>query len=96
MKLCSFVHKGLKQFYLEDITKGVPAEAVGKLRKILAYLDEIEDPEELRSLPTWKAHKLTGGRRGIWSLHITRNWRVTFRVDSAADEIGDVNFEDYH
>jgi proteic killer suppression protein len=96
VKLCSIVHKGLKQFYLEDITKGVPAEAVGKLRKILAYLDEIEDPEELRSLPTWKAHKLTGSRRGIWSLHVTRNWRVTLRVDSAAGEIWDVNFEDYH
>jgi len=31
-----------------------------------AYLDDIEDPEELRSLTAWKAHTLTGGRRGTW------------------------------
>jgi proteic killer suppression protein len=39
---------------------------------------------------------LTGGRRGIWSLHVTRNWRLTFRIDTAESEIRDVNFEDYH
>ncbi|MBI4903482.1 MAG: hypothetical protein HY820_07600 [Acidobacteria bacterium] len=36
----------------------------------------------------------TGGRKGTWSLHVTRNWRLTFRVD--ADELLDVNFEDCH
>jgi len=25
---------------------------------------------------------------------VTRNWRLTFRID--ADEVVDVNFEDYH
>jgi len=39
---------------------------------------------------------LTGGRRGIWSLNVTRNWRLTFRIDTAENEIRDVNFEDYH
>jgi proteic killer suppression protein len=63
---------------------------------MLAYLDEMEDPEELRSLPTWKAHTLTGDRKGIWSLHVTRNRRLTFRVDTAEGEICDVDFEDYH
>jgi plasmid maintenance system killer protein len=27
-------------------------------------------------------------------LHVTRNWRLTFRVEG--DELLDVNFEDYH
>ena len=92
----SFVHKGLKQLYLEDRTRGLPPDTVDKLRKMLAYLDEMEDPEELRSLPTWKAHTLTGGRRGVWSLHVTRNRRLTFRVDTAEGEICGVDFEDYH
>lgn len=92
----SFVHKGLKHLYLEDRTRGLPPDAADKLRKTLAYLDEMEDPEELRSLPTWKAHTLTGDRRGVWSLHVTRNWRLTFRVDTAEGEICDVDFEDYH
>ena len=94
MKLRSFVHKGLKQLYLEDRTRGLTPDTADKLRKMLAYLDEMEDPEELRSLPASKAHTLTGDRKGIWSLHVTRNWRLTFRVDTAEGEICDVNFED--
>ena len=96
MKIRNFVHKGLKQLYLENRTKGLPPDTLDKLRKMLAYLDDMEDPEELRSLPTWKAHALTGDRKGIWSLHVTRNWRLTFRIDTAEGEVCDVNFEDYH
>ena len=96
MKIRNFVHKGLRQLYLEDRDKSLPPDTLAKLRKMLAFLDDMEDPEELRSLPTWKAHTLTGGRKGIWSLHVTRNWRLTFRIDTAEGEICDVNFEDYH
>lgn len=64
MKIRSFVHKGLKRLYAEDSLKGVPPETVDKLRKMFAYLDAMDDPEELRALTTWKAHTLTGGRKG--------------------------------
>jgi proteic killer suppression protein len=63
---------------------------------MLAYLDDMEDPEELQSLAAWKAHTLTGDRKGIWSLSVTRNRRLTFRIDSAEREICDLNLEDYH
>ena len=53
-----------------------------------------KSPEQLRALPTWKAHILTGDRKGSWSLHVTRNRRLTFRVED--DEIVDINLEDYH
>jgi len=82
--------------YSEDNAKGVPADAADKLRKMLAFLDDMENAEELRSLPAWKAHTLTGDRRGTWSLSVTRNRRLTFRIDIAEGEIWDVNLEDYH
>lgn len=44
----------------------------------------------------WKAHTLTGDRKGVWALHVTRNWRLTFSVDTAEREIFDVNFEYVH
>ncbi len=50
MKIRSFLHKGLKRLYLEDSAKAVPPAALDKLRKMLAYLDSMEDPEELRAL----------------------------------------------
>jgi proteic killer suppression protein len=92
----SFVHKGLKRLYLKDSAKDVPPDSVDKLRKMLAYLEDMEDSEELRSLPVWKAHMLTGDRRGAWSLQVTRNRRLTFRIDAAQNEIWDMNLEDYH
>jgi proteic killer suppression protein len=86
----------LKRLYLEDNLKAVPPGAVDKLRKMLAYLDSMEDPEELRALAAWKAHTLTGDRKGTWSLTLTRNYRLTFRIDPAESEICDMNLEDYH
>jgi len=96
LEIRNFLHKGLKQLYLEDKTKGVPPGSVDKLRKILAYLENMEAPEELHSLLTWKPHALTGSRKGWWSLHVTRNRRLTFRIDTVEEGICDVNLEDYH
>jgi proteic killer suppression protein len=96
VKIRNFTHKGLKRLYAEDIAKGVPPDTVDKLRKMFAYLDTIEDAEELRALAAWKAHILSGDRKGTWSLSVTRNRRLTFRVDTAEREICDVNLEDYH
>ena len=94
MKIRSIAHKGLRRLYEEDASKGVTADAVDKLRKMLAFLDAMQDPEELRALVTWKAHRLTGDRKGTWSLHVTRNWRLTFRVEDK--EIVNLDLEDYH
>lgn len=96
MKIRSFVHKGLKKLYEDDETKGIAAATADKLRKMLLFLDEMEDLEELLALPTWKAHKLSGDRKGTWSLSLTASRRLTFRVDKSGREILDVNLEDYH
>ena len=96
MKIRNFAHKGLKQLYEEDVVKGVPPDTAEKLRKMLAFLDGMQDGEELYSLPAWKAHTLTGDRKGTWSLSVTRNRRLTFRIDTIENEICDVNLEDYH
>jgi proteic killer suppression protein len=96
MRIRNFAHKGLKRLYAEDSAKGVPPDAVDKLRKMLAFLDDMQDLEELRSLPAWKVHTLAGDRRGTWSLIVTRNRRLTFRIDIAEHEICDLNLEDYH
>lgn len=96
MEIRSFVHKGLKKLYAEDDAKGIPPQTVDKLRKMLAFLDGMEDPEELRALPSWKVHTLTGDRKGTWSLSVTANRRLTFRIDAAVREIYEVDLEDYH
>ena len=96
MTIRNFVHKGLKRLYEDDSAKGVPADAADKLRKMLAFLDGMDDPAELRALPSWRAHLLTGDRKGTWSLSVTGNLRLTFRVAAAEREVREVNLEDYH
>jgi proteic killer suppression protein len=96
MVIRGFIHKGLKRLYEEDNAKGVPAKSADKLRKMLGFLESMNDEDELYMLPTWKAHKLTGDRKGAWSLSVTGNLRLTFRIDYVEAEICDANLEDYH
>jgi toxin HigB-1 len=96
VKIRNFVHKGLRRLYAEDVAKGLPPDTVDKLRKMLAFLDDMQDPEELRALPAWKVHTLTGDRKGTWSLTVTRNRRLTFRIDVTEQEVYDVDLEDCH
>jgi toxin HigB-1 len=56
----------------------------------------MEAVEELREVPGWKAHQLSGNRKGTWSLAVTRNWRITFAVDQAEGQILELDYEDYH
>jgi len=94
MDIRNVVHKGLRRFMLEDDASGVQAAVVSKLRHMLSFLQDMEREEELRAVPSWKAHQLTGRRKGTWSLFVTRNWRLTFRVEHGA--IIDLDYEDDH
>ena len=94
MEIASFAHKGLKRLYTDDNARGLPPESVGKLRLMLAFLQDMGDPDELRIPPRWKAHRLTGDRAGTWALHVTANWRLTFRVDRGV--LHEPDLEDYH
>jgi proteic killer suppression protein len=96
VRIRDFAHKGLKKLYEADVAKGVPPQTVEKLRNMLAFLDDMEVPEELRSLAAWKAHQLAGDRKGTWSLHVTANRRLTFWIDAEENAICDLNLEDYH
>ncbi len=69
---------------------------VAKVRRIVSFLQDMEHEDELRSIPNWKAHQLTGDRKGIWSLFVTKNWRMTFWIDHDQVEIVDLDYLDYH
>lgn len=96
MRIRNVRHKGLRRLIEADDASGLQPQAVDKLRKIIAFLQDMENPDELRLVPTWKAHVLTGDRKGIWSLFVTRNWRLTFQIEQNDIEIVDLDYEDYH
>lgn len=96
MKIRNFAHKGLERLFTRADGRRLPPQSVDKLRKMLGFLEAMTDVDELRSLPVWRPHVLTGGRNDVWSLVVTRNWRLTFRVDRVEHELFDLDFEDYH
>lgn len=96
MKIRNVSHKGLRRFIEKNDASGLPPDFVEKIRNILSFLQDMETADEVRDIPSWKAHQLTGGRKGVWSLFVTRNWRITFRIDGEEEEIVDLDFEDYH
>ena len=94
MRIRNVIHKGLRRLILEDDVSGLPPAVVPKLRKIVSFLQDMESELELRTVPSWKAHQLTGRRRGTWSVSVTRNWRLTFDIDQADIQIIDLDYED--
>lgn len=91
--ITSFKHKGLERFYTRGTTAGIQTAHAKRLRLILSNLDQAESPDDM-DLPGLRLHELRGDRKGIWSVSVSGNWRVTFRFNGRDAEI--VNYEDYH
>jgi toxin HigB-1 len=96
MRIRSILHKGLRRLVEDDDASGISSEFAGKVRRMVAFLQDMENESQLRQVPAWKAHMLTGNRKGTWSLFVSRNWRLTFSIDRTEVEIIDLNYEDYH
>jgi toxin HigB-1 len=96
MKFRSVRHRGIVNLLHDHRPVSVPAAYLDKIRKMLTFLKFIESVDELRAVPFWRVHQLTGDRKGIFSMTISRNWRMTFRLDDDQTTILDLDLEDYH
>ena len=94
MEIESIRHKGLRRFFETGGTKGLVGD-VERLRKMLFFVDAAESLDELRVPPNFGLHELTGGRKGTWAMTVTRNWRMTFGLNSQGALI-ELDLEDYH
>ncbi|MFM2370679.1 MAG: hypothetical protein RIS85_401 [Pseudomonadota bacterium] len=94
MEIESIRHKGLRRFFETGSPKGLVGD-VGRLGRMLAYIDAAQSLDELAVPPNFGLHELTGDRKGIWSMTVTRNWRMTFGIN-ADDALIDMDLEDYH
>ncbi len=88
-----FRHKGLEKFFLRGTKSGIQARHSNKLRMILGRLNAAACPKDM-DLPGFKLHELTGNRKGIWSVRVSGNWRVTFLFEGK--DVNNVDYEDYH
>jgi len=94
MTVRSIRHQGLRRFYEQGDRGGLARDQVKKLTNMLTLLDEAQAPEDLGHFPGWRLHRLKGGMKGYWSLTVTGNWRLVFRMESG--DVFDVDLIDYH
>ena len=88
-----FQHRGLKILYDKDDRRGVSAEHVEKTARVLAWLDVVTLPEQLR-LPGFGLHRLEGDLAGYWSVTVEGEWRIIFSFD--VENTTDVDLVEYH
>jgi len=93
MEIDSISHKGLRRFFETGNAKGLVGD-VTRLRKMLAFIDAAVSLDELAVPPNYGLHPLTGDRAGIWSMTVTKNWRLTFRLNKQGS-LCDMTLEDY-
>lgn len=74
----TFRHRGLKRVFQGDTSK-VRADQARRIAD---------------DLPGYRLHPLKGALKGMWSVTISGNWRITFRF--ADGDAFEVDLTDYH
>ena len=87
-------HKGLRRLFENDDPSGVRADQVGRLIRILTLLNRLQAPQQAIHLPGMRVHPLKGELKGFWSITVSGNWRVIFKMDKS--DVTDVDLVDYH
>jgi proteic killer suppression protein len=89
----TFEHKGLEAFFRSGSKAGIQPVNASRLRRQLAQLDQAVVPQDM-NIPGWKLHPLKGELAGHWSVWVSGNWRLTFRIEDGDAVL--VDYQDYH
>jgi proteic killer suppression protein len=89
----SFKHRGLKRLYEDGDGRGIRPDLLDTVERILTVLDGATTPHAL-NIPRYRLHALKGDLKGLWSVTVRANWRITFRFEGT--DAFDVELIDYH
>ncbi len=88
-----FRHKGLKLLFENGDRRKVHSQYADKIERILARLEAASEAEDM-DLPGFRLHPLKGEYSGFWSVSVSANWRIIFRLKKGHAD--DVDLIDYH
>lgn len=91
--IASFTHTGLEKFFYDGNKRGIQPKQAQKLADILDLLDAAATIQDM-NFPGSHLHQLKGKLRGVWSVQVSGNWRITFRFKNG--DAFDVDYVDYH
>jgi toxin HigB-1 len=89
----TFRHRSLKRLFQDSDTTKVPADKLWRIADVLAHLDTALHSVDL-DLPGYRLDPLKGDQKGYWSVSISGNWRIVFRLENG--DVFDVDLVDYH
>ena len=90
----SFRHRGLQRYFETGDHRELRADQVKRIRRVLAILDAAASLETLDTMPGMRLNRLKGDLLDYWSLSVTGNWRIIFRIENG--DMHDVELVDYH
>ena len=85
-------HRALKRAVRGDRSRLPPAHAA-RIVRILRELDIAITPRDM-ALPGYRLHALKGELVSYWSVRVSANWRILFRMEDG--DVFDVDLTDYH
>lgn len=89
----TFSHKGLEDFFFDGTKKRIQSKHEGKISDILDRLDAATVIGDM-NFPGSGLHLLEPKNRGIWSVKVSGNWRITFRFEGG--DAFEVDYVNYH
>lgn len=90
----TFADAETERFFATGKSRRLPREIHKRAAMRLSQLDAATKVEDLRLPPSNELEKLSGDRKGHWSIRINDQWRVCFRFEDG--HAFAVEIVDYH
>jgi proteic killer suppression protein len=89
----SFRTKPLRVFWETGDGARIAPQLRARIERRLDALDQATAPEDM-NIPGFDFHRLSGARRGTYTVHVNGPWCIPFRWDET--DAVDVDLENYH
>ncbi|CAK2040584.1 MULTISPECIES: type II toxin-antitoxin system RelE/ParE family toxin [Vibrio] len=90
----NFSHKGLKQFYYDGNESGLNPNHIDSIAFILDAVEASHHPKDLKAIYRDKFSEKKGSGKGVYSIKVNGNWRITFQIQDEGAEF--LDYIDYH
>lgn len=90
----SFSHKGLKNFYFNGTKSGLNANHIDSIGYILDAVEASHHPQDLKAIYSNKFSEKKGAGKGVYSIEVNGNWRITFQIQDEGAVF--LDYVDYH
>ncbi len=90
----SFANRETERVWNGEFSSKLPNEIQPIARRKLRMLNNAQTINDMRIPPSNRLEKLKGELKGIYSIRINKQWRITFKWEAQNAE--QVKIEDYH